>query len=84
MTTTRDRLRDAVQWAEARGFSTPRDTLTLDDARRLDALVEACVEKWHVLLAIPDVLNTSEGQRIATILDALAAITQDDAGGRDG
>jgi hypothetical protein len=84
MTTTRDRLRDAVQWAEARGFSTPRDTLTLDDARRLDALVQACAEGLHVLHAVGDTLNMSEGDRIYRIVIALAAITQDDAGGRDG
>jgi hypothetical protein len=46
--------------------------------------VQACAEGLHVLHAVGDTLNMSEGDRIYRIVIALAAITQDDAGGRDG
>jgi hypothetical protein len=88
MTTTRDRLRDAVQWAEARGFSTPRDTLTLDDARKLLAHHDALAALYaHAKLRPANDADTFR-EWAATWMDlntaeqdVWAAITQDDAGG---
>jgi hypothetical protein len=81
MTTTRDRLRDEIEQmgvAVPLGHNTQRVkmavVLSQDDARRLEALV-AAVGQWA----------TSEGPgRSKAVLVAYRAITQDDAGGRDG
>ena len=52
------------------------DVITLDDARALLALVRACRDGAHVLQAVHDTLNTSEGRRVEEILDALAAVVE--------
>ncbi len=97
MTTTRDRLRiTAENYTESRPDETidaypvreDREVLTYTDARRLDALVDRAdsaipaLERAESLIRDDgDILGSGQ---ILRLLDALRAITQDDAGGRDG
>jgi hypothetical protein len=85
MTTTRDRLReklDATRLGMALGV-----TLSHTDARRLDALVQAVGSADDLLEEYINEWQDAEPRWAAAmqrIRTALAAITQDDAGGKDG
>lgn len=80
--TTRARLERAVQVMDRDprdpdSFDYVGNELSCGDARKLLALVEAVGDGAHVLHAMRDTLNTSEGGRIDVMLTALAALTTD-------